>query len=216
LMRQRFEIPKYDDYNSHNILITIPAHNLKLSVMKAFRGYLDKKILSPSEATECFLYYLDVAFEVYFRGEQESVGAEIDWYVQISFSSCAGLADTSADLGYHWVHMWLQSELNEVNESIFQPAGFIPNMKLECFDENPLFIPLCDWIGYAKYTRTDESPKEYPDVEIDGGHLEGLGEDGQEFLETLEKKCALIFADNQCRCQLCMPQFEPIKIHSDS
>jgi hypothetical protein len=62
-----------------------------------FRAFLAREIPTPHDASTQTLDYLDIKGipSLYLRGEREK-GGEPEWYVQLGFSGCAGMAEVSA------------------------------------------------------------------------------------------------------------------------
>lgn len=57
------------------------------------------------------------------RGERS--GDEVSsWYVQMTFSACAGMADTSAEVAAHWAEIWYRRAGDELASNHFRPFGF--------------------------------------------------------------------------------------------
>lgn len=206
LWRQRYDNPTYND-DGFETFVTVPAPNLERLGITAFRDFLKKRMPTPWEATKWVLDYLDTAMSIRLRGNKPKDTSEVDWYIQIGFSGCAGMADVSADLGYHWAYLWLQSELVQITNTIFGPEGFVPNTVLESFIDVVGFVPVGYW-GYAGYTTASESAGDGSFVSIDGGWMDALEDRAEERMGDLLKIVAPMMADSKCRCQLCMPQFD--------
>ena len=77
-----------------------------------FRKFLAGRMPEPNEASSDTLTYLaiDGIPSLYLRGEREA-GKEPVWYTQFGFSGCAGMAEVSAAVAFHWAAAWVREAL---------------------------------------------------------------------------------------------------------
>jgi hypothetical protein len=189
----------------------IPADGLT-GLTKDFRGFLAERIPIPWPSTKVFFDYLDLGIvNIYLRGEQEHQGP-VKWYVQFTFSGCAGTAEVSAELGSHWAEIWYHERRDDVTRLYLEPFGFVPN---ESQSDTPVprpFLPVGQ-LGYAVYEGKEQAESKVFQPEylfaLDDAVVEMVGnQDPFSVLKDLEKRFAALMADSACRCQLCMPDFD--------
>jgi len=205
LGRQRFKGPKETSHGNMKI-IDLPLgrlDDLKYSFMK----YLKNHLVPISEASKNVLEYLALdVMHIYFRGQKRAQDEATEWYIQLTFSGCAGMAETSASLAAHWVRLWYLKNRSELQKEIFSVSGFFP-IETEDDDELEAFLPLPQG-GYARY---HEDPQEMYindeevsfHFEIDDSFLEAHADGGVELLNQIESEYLSVMADGRCRCQLC-------------
>jgi hypothetical protein len=191
-----------------SMLVSVPHRALEESLTRAFRAFLDREIPSPWKATRVFLEYLDVGvMSVHLCGKRRRGTAEVDCSVQVSFSACAGMAGVSAELAYHWLHLWLERALGSLTASVFEVLGFTPDQQLGTLGDAVTFLPVGEY-AYALYGSGFPSEcNTYFDV--DESALEPLGKDREELMIALSDKFGTLMSDGLCRCQLCSPEFDP-------
>ena len=183
-----------------------------------FQDFIRRRIPNPWDSTQAFLDYLDIGVvSVYLRGEQDSDQPKPEWYVQFTFSGCAGAAEISAELGCHWAEIWFQENRERLELDHFLPIGFKPNNKREDAYATPTFMPV-GRLGYAMYTRHDQTVNdpEWPGsrlFEVDAAIMEALDENEElPLLGCLDDLFGPLMSDNQCRCQICMPELDPASL----
>ena len=212
LGRRRYDKPVYSDFGDKTF-IEVPPGDLPRKLTTRFKEYLSERLDKKWPATESFFEYLfpRVGFsviDVFLRGEKT---AEVtQWYVQISFSACAGMADVSALLASHWAEIWVKDDFAYISENIMKPEGFNASDELEPFDEAVRYVPVgTDELSvYAAFYPAADADNT-SEFEIDCAWLE-QHDDEDELMLDLRNKLELVMADGQCRCQLCMPQYEMI------
>ena len=156
--------------------------------------------------------YLSVdVFSLYLRGEEKEGLAR--YYLQLTFSGCAGLAETSAELAAHWAELWWQRE-RELIEGLCQPRGFSPTGLWDAVPSSgAMFLPLKQG-GYAQYLDLESipaapglpPPEDLPWIEADMALHEERA-DTEERLAELKPVAQHVFSDRRCRCALCDPGF---------
>jgi len=204
LGRQRFSEPEYIEMGEKT-LVTIPPAELE-GLGKELYAYLNRKIGDPSEATKGIFGFLDeIGSEIYVRGERGD-GKE-EWYLQFSYSGCAGMAEVSAAVCAHWVNIWFESERHDIFKKWLEPYGFNPDPVSGNGGTKDFFMPTADF-GYALLY---EDPtvifvgdgEEKVHFELDAACTEGNGEWGDSWGGIEEKSVAAIKA-GVCFCQLCV------------
>ena len=161
----------------------------------------------PWNATKAFVEYVDIGVATLLRGETDPDELPL-WYVQLSFSGCAGMADVSSELAYHWADIWLRNELNQINETILRREGFTATGKFEPIDAPVRFVPIgtTDFSTYAAATLWNRQFE----FEIDGGITESLDDDGERLVAAIAQEFGELMADGKCRCQLRAPDYSPL------
>lgn len=201
--------PKVIDLGSGRRLINLPAGNLN-GLSSEFTQYLRTKIPKAWTATSLLLNsFLDGGvMSVYVRGERSQDAAD-EWYVQLTFSGCAGLAEVSAEIACHWAEIWYEECREKISEKYFSSYGFQPHPEQEKVFAAHKFLPLGN-LGYAMFVdKFKWSPPLEHSFEIDGAleELEEFGV-GSGIVEMLEVNFSPLMTDNTCKCQLCRPEFD--------
>jgi hypothetical protein len=171
-----------------------------------FVDFLHRSIQEPWDSTHRFFDYFSInTLSVYVRGERASAAAQTAWYLQFSFSGCAGMAETSAELGSHWVEQWFQKEGDKIQADFLDGAGF----QRESGDGQHaglVFVPF-EGLGYGRRAEGD------PLFEFDYSMVEPLEASGKaEELKDIDNRFGNLGGDGKCLCQLCSPAFEPPKV----
>lgn len=213
LGRQFFDETKSTD-QGRCTMTEVPPGDMARRLTDAFESFLKARMTDFWPATRTALDYLkSISPKVYLRGEKRDGADETDWYVQLTFKGCAGMAEVSAQLAYHWAEIWVQHDIQKITEEILVPEGFTPKLKLE-IDENPgIFIPVGD-ARYALYASVWMDDGGVPSFELDQSNLEGREDDGEGLLEEVQDRLGSLVADGKCRCQLCMPDYKPDQLIS--
>jgi len=208
LGRQSAVGPKETPLGRDRVLLEIPSTPLR-PMADDFRAFVDRAFDHPWPATTAVGEYLAIAnvITTYVRGDRVGHGAP-GWYVQLTFSGCAGMAETSAAVATHWAEIWYRQHADELASKYFLPFGFTPT-GIAPNGPAPLFAPLGQ-LGYGLIER--EEPEPDPDdpasrsFEIDRAVLETLGEeDLTREWRQLEAAVREIRAAGACLCQFCRP-----------
>ncbi|MBN2382334.1 hypothetical protein JXQ70_05570 [bacterium] len=174
-----------------------------------FHDFLNRYISQPHSATIQFLEYLKIkTMTVFLRGEKSQEKTE--WYVQFSFSGCAGLGEVSAELGTHWVEKWLSLERKSLSE-FFSQNGFHISENQPAYDDSA-FIPF-EKYGYAKIQNSAIMDPEYEGsryFELDQSFLEGLGNEDVQKMEKWDQQYRNYFDSKKCCCQICNKECFPL------
>lgn len=180
---------------------------------RGFEDWLRRELVAPWPASKAVLDYLalDVA-TVYLRGERED-GGPAKTYAQLSFSGCGGMAQTSSELAAHWARLWFERERPRIETMWLAPRGFAA-AEVEVVAESELFLPAGD-TGYAQYSVApldvgDGGPPRH--FVVDDALAETDEAATGALLAVLERDHAATMADGRCRCQLCMPSFDPASV----
>lgn len=221
LRRSGVKGPKIIELPNGSRLIELSADGLE-GMKKDFRAFLAERIPRPWPSTKVFLDYLDMDIvTVHVRGEQEQGGAA-KWYVQFAFSGCAGTAEVSAELGTHWAQAWYSQRREAIERNHLQPFGFVPDELQTDLQTRRSFLPVGD-LGYALYVGKGHTDSELfqPEhsFELDdamGDMAVRSGESADQYpllvLKGLEERFSTLMSDSACRCQLCMPDFDPSSV----
>tara|TARA_R110002095_G_scaffold210061_1_gene197040 strand:+ start:4955 stop:5692 length:738 start_codon:yes stop_codon:yes gene_type:complete len=205
-VRQHKHVSDFD-----SSFITLPPGGL-VQIAPAFRRFLAHEFRSPWPATKTFLDYLKMGFPViYLRGEKEHEKTDTTWYVQVAFSGCAGVAQTSSKLAFHWLEIWLKNNIQQLNETILKPEGFTANLELKQMTEDPLttFVPV-GTEKYGIYACVTFAEGKLPEFNIDESAYEFRDDDGEELFAEIRNQLGELMSDGQCRCQMCMPDYQPM------
>ncbi|MBJ6802611.1 hypothetical protein [Geomonas propionica] len=211
LGRQRFLKPK--EFKAGNMtMFEIPAEELA-PLKTEFFSFLRKTMPTPWMATTGTFDYLDLdVMTIYMRGDRSTGAEDINWYLQLTFSGCAGMAQVSSDVAAHWVEIWYKVERTKIQERL-ERFGFRPQQNPP--DEEPAvtFFPLPE-CGYAEFsTELQEmfiEEEEYSfHFAFDSSVEEAEPDQGLALLQRLETGFASLMSDGKCRCQLCSPDFRP-------
>jgi hypothetical protein len=199
--------PTETPVGSDRALLEIPSDPLR-PLADDFRGYLARAFDDPWPATTNVRDYLamDVA-TTNVRGDRSGTGVA-SWYFQLTFSACAGMADTSAEVAAHWAEIWFRRNRDELASKYFLPFGFTPE-RADLTGPAKLFVPL-GRMGYAQFNGIEEvDDPEVRNFQLDWAVLEPLSEvdltqDWQELDEALRD----VRAAGLCLCQFCAPQLD--------
>jgi hypothetical protein len=192
-------------------MIDLPTDPLK-NLPMAFRDYVIGRCAPPWIATASVLEYLRLdVMSIYVRGDA-SGGSPTEWYVQLTFSGCAGMAEVSSELAVHWAERWYLEKQAEITSKYLKPYGFEPSgLRLPDRSE-AIFVPL-GAAGYALFNPTprppDEESLESRYFDIDASALETISEDERgALMRRLDEDLPQILPAGSCCCQLCAPDFD--------
>lgn len=211
LGRQRYIEPKQFKMGN-TTMFEIPAEELA-PLKTEFFNFLRKAMPTPWRATTGTFDYLDLdIMTIYMRGDGIQGAKDIKWYLQLTFSGCAGMAQVSSDVAAHWAEIWFKAERTTIEERL-ERFGFRPEENPP--DEGPdlLFFPLPE-SGYAEYSSEQQEmfikEQEYGfHFSFDSAIEEAEPDQGLALLQRLETDYASLMTDGKCRCQLCSPDFVP-------
>jgi hypothetical protein len=200
--------PKETPLGDH-VLLEIPCDPLR-PLADDFRASIDRAFERPWPSTTNVRDYLamdDVT--TYLRGSRTGNEAP-SWYVQLTFSACAGMADTAAEVAAHWAELWYRKAADELASKYFLPFGFTPT-GIDTTGPAKLFVPLGE-MGYALFYAGDQPASADPEsraFELDAAALEtfdgvDLTADWQELDEALQD----VRAAGACLCQFCAPRLD--------
>lgn len=190
-------------------LVDLPSDSLA-GIPAAFRDFLHERFSSPKPRDSAVLndYFLQDVISVFLRGERQSEKTT-QYYVQIGFSGCAGLAETSAELGAHWAEIWYQERSEFLMRRFFDPIGFTPTTEESTYRRGQLFAPAGDH-GYALFITAVGTGGPYgaedlyPPFEIDAAIEEQIGQEKTgELLAQIKSEYMPLLADGKCRCGMC-------------
>ncbi len=190
-------------------LVDLPAKGFRF-LGEAFREYVHATFPSPWPSTKCIMDYLGMGIRVYVRG-QRRVGGDLAWYAQVTFSGCAGQAQTSSDLAAHWASRWYQDKSESLRGDLVQ-RGFTPRGLRADVADSVTFLPI-GGLGYAEYSAGGDlsaSDGERTHFAIDDSARETFPDAASvsDFLVAIKSQFGDLMADGRCRCQLCSPDFD--------
>jgi hypothetical protein len=172
-------------------LLQFPADVIQQPLADDFRTFVRTRLDTPGEASQSVLDYLDLGQPtIYIRANQNPGDRQPEWYVQISFSGVAGMAETSARVAAHWAAHWYTVR-GEAIRTILAPAGF-DAVRAEELDE-PRFVAAGEY-GYIE--------REAGELTADWSVLESE-EDPNAVLKMLGERYGALLDDGRCHCQLC-------------
>ena len=169
-----------------------------------FMQWLHFILSKPSRASSTVLEYLGYGGPtIYVRGLHRSAAATPEWWVQVSFSGCAGEAQVSANVAAHWAARWYAARYDQIRTEYLVPFGFVPEPYDPTGNEDPPFLPAGD-LGYLEVTSV-ESRRRYgmPTFVMDHALQEACSADPR--VAALEELFAPFIA-GRCRCQVCEPE----------
>jgi hypothetical protein len=207
LGRTRTAGPHVHPYGSGSELVSVDPVGLE-SFIARYRAFLARAIPQPHDAsTQVFEYLAIVGIpNLYVRGEPEP-GKEPDWYTQLGFSGCAGMAEVSAVVAAHWAGAWLRQELPAIEREVLAPFGFTPRPG-QTFDQGDRFLPF-EELGYLRWLPETDRDEGGIVFEVDYAIVDG-DEDTPARVADASARHAGLMADGRCRCQLCDPGFAPL------
>lgn len=214
LGRQRFHKPQVTEGPFGSKMIDAPADRFRVLVGE-FLDFLRRRISNPWASSKVVLDYFGYGtISVYFRGEQTPDRSDPSWYVQLSFSGCAGTAEISAELAAHWTGIWYREDRDRIVDRFLAPLGFMVDEARTDAETQSVFVPVGE-LGYGLYTGGSglEPDPEWPGsrlFELDAGLTESLMKpEDLSALRGLDRHYGPLMTDGRCRCQLCMPEFTP-------
>jgi hypothetical protein len=168
--------------------------------MQWLRGILGK----PSVASSIVLEYLGYGGPtIYVRGLHRSAETTPEYWVQVSFSGCAGEAQVSANVAAHWAARWYAAKHEQIRAEYLVPFGFVPEPYDPTVNDDPLFLPAGE-LGYLEVTSA-ESRRDYgmPTFIMDHALQEAYSADPR--VAALEEVFVPLMS-GRCRCQVCEPE----------
>ena len=109
----------------------IQPARLERALTQSLRNWVRGRLPNPSRASATILEYLsEIEPSVYVRGVQQAGQERPEFYVQVSFSGCAGEAETSARAAAHWAALWYEANHRQIAAEYLVPFGFTPEIKL--------------------------------------------------------------------------------------
>jgi hypothetical protein len=185
-------------------LIELPPGGM-IEIAPAFREFVIQRCSPAWTATTAFLDMLDMT--VSLRGEQPVAQEQVDWYVQLSFPSGAGTAEVTSQLAWHWAEIWISNHLQDINKTYLRPEGFTASLdRRDQANDLPVFVPVGQ--DYQVYAALQLMEGESPEFELDECVTESLDDGGEELMSQIQHQLGELMADGQCRCQMCMPDYQ--------
>lgn len=212
LGRERVERPTWSQIGRDRRMVDLPTDALG-GIAATFRDYVAGRLDPPWTSTLAVLEYLRLGIvDLHVRGDA-SGSHPPEWYVQLSFSGCAGMAEVSSELAAHWAERWYRAEQADLVSRFLRPYGFEPNGRMEPDRSPAVFVPL-GAAGYARYDSTreaadDDESDESRYFDIDAAALETLSErERARALRKLDEDVPPLLPTDSCCCQWCAPRFD--------
>jgi hypothetical protein len=175
-------------------LLEFPADAIRRPLARNYVEFVRSRLPAPSQSSRVVLGYLRFGQpQISLRGEQSPSDEQAAWYVQVSFTGAAGMAETSARVAAHWASHWYAAR-GETIRQILATAGFEPTRAEPLADVS--FVPVGQY-GYAE--------REDGVFAIDDSFLESH-DDPEALLKELEQQYGMDLSRGQCRCELCQPR----------
>ena len=186
-------------------LVDVQCRELDV-LFQDFLGFVHERMSEPWPATRFIFDYLMMrgVFTIYLRGEAQGHAAPSEYYLQFTFSGCAGEAQVTSELATHWAQIWYGASEERLAADYLVPFGFQPRPAAREENERYVFIPVGD-AGYARFLGS-VSPG-------DGGMTSGQLFDVDPSLEqgldlaAFSREFGPLMSDGTCRCQLCSPEY---------
>ena len=190
--------------------ITIPTDEF-LFLKEMFMRYINKELNRHWNSTKSIFdfFNLDI-LSIYLRGKQILSELEPEFFIDIVFSGCAGMADVSGMLGAHWAGIWYNRNKKEIDTAL-NLKGFLSNGKSKVGNDYGRFIPIGDY-GYAIFNEMHnhielETYSKCKYFELDQSAIIELEKENikNRVTEKLDKYYGEIMKNGGCMCQLCNP-----------
>ncbi len=179
------------------------------------------------ESTSAMMDYLGAdVIEMQLLGFQTNHESQVRWSLEFLFTSCGGMSEVSARLGGHWAEKWFERERSRIVEEFLTPFGFLPTdspctqigrpdieqpptWQLDGAMSCPLFVPI-DGASYASFDPSRKVDEDDSPFQINVALADSLDVAGtQKLHEDLKSHYTRLLVDGLCRCQLCIPDFNP-------
>jgi hypothetical protein len=210
--RQRYSNVKKYAAGGDREITELPVDGLK-GLSDHFTSFIAKQFAEPNESTRSFIDYLKIgAITIHVRGESGINAIAPDWYIQFTFSGCAGMAEVSAELGAHWAKSWYEKTNEELTENYFKPFGFTPTGMLDESMQS-IFVPVRSF-GYALLNKKpyDEGYIGSRYLEFDQAYLESAGDEEIKKLSQIDSFVEKDLLNGGCHCQFCDPSFKELRV----
>jgi hypothetical protein len=186
-------------------LFDISPGRLGDALVVDLRAWLNARLPKPSAGTSIVLEYIkDIEPTVYVRGLQPRGAQNPEFYVQITFSGCAGQADTSARVASHWTSFWYEAQKDRIVSAHLAPFGFTPGTHERSEEEEMILLPAGKY-GYLEYTVAGPGDSFESAFDLDASIVDAY--DGDPVLDRLDAAFGRYMTEARCRCQICEPDF---------
>jgi hypothetical protein len=199
------DLPRLTEMPNGDRHFDVPPGGLTRTLVHDLTTWLHARMPKPSTGSAVVLQYLtDITPTIYVRGLQRRGEEKPGFYVQVSFSGCAGEAETSARAASHWTELWYASERNRIASAHLVPFGFTPAHDDPSAAEGLMFLPAGD-LGYLEYTPSDQRAPDEPAFALD--HSLTQAHEADPVLDRLDETFERFMSPPRCRCQICEPDF---------
>jgi hypothetical protein len=174
-----------------------------------YREYLWDEISEEDQwdSTASVMDYLAMdVVSVSIGGFQPMGAPSHEWAIEILFNGCGGMSEVSSLLAAHWAQIWYQKNRAAIDNNDLIPFGFVPTEEQPQFDWLP-FIPIGggSYAAYEPDRRVDDDDSPF---QLNCSLAMSLDDDPSQLLADLAKHYGKLIEDGQCRCQLCMPNWD--------
>ena len=205
--------PKWRQLGSNRRMMDLPAGGVK-ELAREVRAHVATRFQPRWTATASVIDYLGLdVINVYLRGDQEGE-APPEWYVQLSFSGCAGMAEVSSEVATHWAERWYETDHERIASTFLRPHGFEPSGRTLGIASGAVFVP----IGTAGYATFSPTPREVDSeaqlaesryFDIDASALETLDDtELPDVMRKLDEELRPLIPESGCCCQWCSPTLD--------
>lgn len=198
-------------------LLDLPSKPIERPIRDSFKSFLRDSIPNPWKSTRSIFDYIKtVGPTVIVRAGRDLKSGEVDTYLQVSFSGCAGCAEVSASLALHWAAKWFAAKREFAAQVLATEMGLRMLDRADQDVDCDTFLPMGYW-GYAECWpespyekfKNDLGPDE-PDTHfhVDPMWMEANLDETRQALETVESRYLKLLQQEGCKCQLCDPEFD--------
>jgi hypothetical protein len=185
---------------------TFPGLN---QINQLYRQFLWDSIPEEREwtSTSMFMDYIAMdVLEISVQKDRGDVRKRTNWQLVLLFSGCGGTSEVSSRLAAHWADVWYNRCRSEIDSNLLIHQGFVPHVTQPEFRWSQ-FVPIP---GHS-YARFDPNGNTWTDssFDINVALADSLDTPVEDFVRGLTQKYGELMRDGRCRCQLCMPDFEP-------
>lgn len=130
----------------------LPTKGFHKALWTDFRGFVRERLTAPWPASRSACEYLDtIGWTLYLRRYPEG------WFLQVTWTGCAGVAETSAALATHWTRLWWEARSPSIPDVTVDPSRWGDG-------SDPPFAPVGDvyvaWTGEWEWDEAVEAPPE--------------------------------------------------------
>ena len=186
-------------------IFDLPPGPMGPALIDDLGSWIHSRLTAPTAATRAVLDYLrTIEPRIHVRGVQRAGEVAPRYFLEIAFSGCAGMAQTSSRVAVHWTASWYRAEAGRLDAAYFVPFGFTRTPDDGSPEEEFFFLPAGD-LGYLEYVPPNPAEAQEASFSLDDSTVEA--HEGDPRLERLLDLFDGYMAPPRCRCQLCDPEF---------